>query len=162
MFTAPDEHMYIIQLHIMSIQPANKAAEHLIRERERERETDRQTDRQTESFKDTYPFLDYRKHRDDRIRLTTKFYFCDWRPIPGDRTLVKENMVSPVNGECPEAGREGRWTETKRDPCGHSAFHWTRTARVGVETGIVALCRVWEWRLSTVNDVGSILRLQHS
>ena len=30
-FTAPDEHMpYIIQLHIMSIQPANKAAEHLI------------------------------------------------------------------------------------------------------------------------------------
>ena len=31
MFTAPDEHMpYIIQLHIMSIQPANKAAEHLI------------------------------------------------------------------------------------------------------------------------------------
>ena len=32
MFTAPDEHMpYIIQLHIMSIQPANKAAEHLIK-----------------------------------------------------------------------------------------------------------------------------------
>ena len=31
MFTAPDEHMpYIIQLHIMNIQPANKAAEHLI------------------------------------------------------------------------------------------------------------------------------------
>ena len=30
-FTAPDEHMpYIIQLHIMSIEPANKAAEHLI------------------------------------------------------------------------------------------------------------------------------------
>ena len=30
-FTAPDEHMpYIIQLHIMSIQPANKAAELLI------------------------------------------------------------------------------------------------------------------------------------
>ena len=29
--TAPDEHMpCIIQLHIMSIQPANKAAEHLI------------------------------------------------------------------------------------------------------------------------------------
>ena len=28
---APDEHMpYIFQLHIMSIQPANKAAEHLI------------------------------------------------------------------------------------------------------------------------------------
>ena len=37
MFTAPDEHMpYIIQLHIMSIQPANKAAERLIRERDRE------------------------------------------------------------------------------------------------------------------------------
>ena len=37
MFTAPDEHMpYIIQLHIMSIQPANKAAEHLMRERERD------------------------------------------------------------------------------------------------------------------------------
>ena len=31
MFIAPDEHMpYIIQLHIMSIQPANKAAERLI------------------------------------------------------------------------------------------------------------------------------------
>ena len=31
MFIAPDEHMpYIIQLHIMSIQPANKAVEHLI------------------------------------------------------------------------------------------------------------------------------------
>ena len=31
MFTAPDEHMpYTIQLHIMSMQPANKAAEHLI------------------------------------------------------------------------------------------------------------------------------------
>ena len=31
MFAVPDEHMqYIIQLHIMSIQPANKAAEHLI------------------------------------------------------------------------------------------------------------------------------------
>ena len=30
-FTAPDEHMpYIIQLHITSIQPANKAAEHLV------------------------------------------------------------------------------------------------------------------------------------
>ena len=30
-FTAPDEHMpYIIQLHIMSIQPVNKKAEHLI------------------------------------------------------------------------------------------------------------------------------------
>ena len=30
-FTASNEHMpYIIQLHIMSIQPANKAAEHLI------------------------------------------------------------------------------------------------------------------------------------
>ena len=30
-FTAPDEHMpYIILLHIMSIQPANKAAEDLI------------------------------------------------------------------------------------------------------------------------------------
>ena len=35
-FTAPDEHMRIIQLIIMCIQPANKAAEHLIRERERE------------------------------------------------------------------------------------------------------------------------------
>ena len=31
MFTAPDEHMpSIIQLHVMSMQPANKAAEHLI------------------------------------------------------------------------------------------------------------------------------------
>ena len=31
MLTAPDEHMpYIIQLHIMNIQPANKAAEPLI------------------------------------------------------------------------------------------------------------------------------------
>ena len=30
MFTAPDEHMRIIQLHIMSTQPPNKAAEHLI------------------------------------------------------------------------------------------------------------------------------------
>ena len=31
MFTAPDGHLpYIVQLHIMSIQPANKAAEHLI------------------------------------------------------------------------------------------------------------------------------------
>ena len=30
-FTAPDGHLpYIVQLHIMSIQPANKAAEHLI------------------------------------------------------------------------------------------------------------------------------------
>ena len=30
-FTAPDELMpYVIQLHVMSIQPANKAAEHLI------------------------------------------------------------------------------------------------------------------------------------
>ena len=30
-FTVPEEHMpYIIQLHIMSIQLANKAAEHLI------------------------------------------------------------------------------------------------------------------------------------
>ena len=29
-FTAPDEHIpYIIQLHIMSIQPSNKASEHL-------------------------------------------------------------------------------------------------------------------------------------
>ena len=37
MFTAPDEHMpYIIQLHIMSIQLANKAAE------QRERQTDGQ------------------------------------------------------------------------------------------------------------------------
>ena len=27
-FTAPDEHMHIIQLHIMSIQPANKTAEY--------------------------------------------------------------------------------------------------------------------------------------
>ena len=30
-FTGPDEHMpYIIQFHIMSIQPANKTVEHLI------------------------------------------------------------------------------------------------------------------------------------
>ena len=30
-FTAPDEHMpYVIQVHIISIQPANKAIEHLI------------------------------------------------------------------------------------------------------------------------------------
>ena len=29
MFTAPEEHMpYTIQLHVVSIQPANKAAEH--------------------------------------------------------------------------------------------------------------------------------------
>ena len=31
-------HAYITQLHIMCIQPANKAVEHMIRERERERE----------------------------------------------------------------------------------------------------------------------------
>ena len=63
-FTAPDEHMpHIIQLDIMSIQPANKTAEHLIRERERETErqrerqtetqTDRDTDRQTDRVRET-------------------------------------------------------------------------------------------------------------
>ena len=52
MFTEPDEHMpYIIQLHIMSIQRANKAAEREGDgggERERERQTERQTDRELE------------------------------------------------------------------------------------------------------------------
>ena len=62
-------HAHITQLYIMSIQPVNKAAEHLINStlvlerkkerekkssqclsyKERERETDRQTDRQTET-----------------------------------------------------------------------------------------------------------------
>ena len=47
--TAPDEHMaYIIQLHIMNIQPANKAAEYLIRGRERERGRERGRGRERE------------------------------------------------------------------------------------------------------------------
>ena len=47
MFTAPDKHMpYIIQLHMMSIQPENKAAEHLIRERDTHRQTEREAGRE--------------------------------------------------------------------------------------------------------------------
>ena len=50
MFTAPDQHMpYIIQLHVMSIQPANKAAEHP-RERERERERELELELELENF----------------------------------------------------------------------------------------------------------------
>ena len=45
MFTAPDEHMpYIIQLHIMSIQPADNRQ----RQRQRETETDRDRGREKE------------------------------------------------------------------------------------------------------------------
>jgi len=49
--TAPDEHMpYIIQFwDIMSIQPANKAAEHLIRDRQTDRQRQRQRDRVRET-----------------------------------------------------------------------------------------------------------------
>ena len=40
---------HIIQLHIVSIQPANKAAEHLIRERENDVGGERERERERES-----------------------------------------------------------------------------------------------------------------
>ena len=71
MFTAPDEHMpYIIQLHIMSIQQANKAAEHLIKGREGgggergERETERETERNRARQRDRETETERQRQRD--------------------------------------------------------------------------------------------------
>ena len=58
-FTAPDVHMhthaYITQLYIMSIQPVNKAVEHIINstpvlERRRKREREREKEKKEQSM----------------------------------------------------------------------------------------------------------------